>query len=202
MPNFKLSYKDSFTTPKVCKTKKPPIILPIPPVEHIVNLSWETYKHVIIYGSLLWANVQNIWLLDGIYAIAGGPYNQYTRTMIMYKNLEEIPAAAFNIGLEVGIWARNKPGLPAEIWVRSIQFFMNNTPIGDEMQNAEFWPQVLTNYTFGDLESTWGLDLTPELVNDVNLGIGICTRIKRTTGPYLCAEIDQMYVRCRYETNT
>jgi hypothetical protein len=154
-----------------------------------------------------WTQPQNAMTSDGVYStvtltvgiLATATTNYLTATGFGFA----IPAAATICGVTVTVQHKRIDLALGAIVDNSVKLVSGGSIGGTEHANSTDWPMTETTVTYGGAADTWGLSLTPSIVNNANFGVGVSATL--TGGPLIAllleAGIDYISMAITY-TNT
>lgn len=113
-----------------------------------------------------WNNPANALLEDGVTTSTAASTN-----ILQLKGFNgTIPANATVTGIQVDI---KEQGLSFVIDSSVILYNADGTSTSSNLSKGVDWPSLLGYVSYGGPSTTWGLTLTPNLVNSFNFGVGI-----------------------------
>ncbi len=142
-----------------------------------------------------WQNPAAAGTSNNTYAFinVGGEYNGWSDPLQATNFGFSIPAGATITGIEVQV---EKKAEDTYVYDQGMRLLINNILSGNDKSNLSvLWPSTDAVWSYGGADDTWGLALTPGMVNDINFGVSMGCKVIGT-GP---AYIDAIAIIVYYE---
>lgn len=148
-----------------------------------------------------WTNPNNVLALDGTNASYSTSGATESDSIEVYDfSSITVPDNAIIVGIEVRITRRNAASFNA---VRdSYVGLIGVAEGGQNKASGTLWGTSLTSVTYGGPRDTWGVSLTPSIVNSGSLGIRFRYRQTPRTGATYTTEVDSIQMRVHYKDPT
>jgi len=164
------------------------------------------FSNTSITGGSNWTQPQNAQASDNVYAtdaltvgvLATVHSNYLTATGFGFN----IPPTATICGVTVTVQHIRQDLLLGAINDNSVKLVSAGSIGGTDHASATDWSTTKSTVTYGGSTDTWGLALTPTIVNDANFGVGVSAKF--TGGPLIAllleGGIDYISIAITYNT--
>lgn len=159
-------------------------------------------------GTFLWTQPQNAQTLDGVYSTISQTVGVLATVRSNYLVAQgfgfNIPAGATICGVTVQVHRIRLDLLLGDITDNSVKLLSGGSIAGINHASATSWSTTEQTVTYGGASDTWGLSLTPAIVNNANFGVGVSATM--TGGPLLAlllqGGIDYISIAITYNNGT
>lgn len=154
-----------------------------------------------ILSSTNWTNDTNVYAEDGAvasYTLTGSGESE-NLDIAGFTSIV-VPNNAIVLGVEVKITRRNS--VPFNAITDSYVGLLGVQEGGQNKSKADLWPTSLTSVTYGGERDTWGVSLTPEIINSPNFGVRLKYRQRPGIGAPYTTDVDSIQIRVHYKDPT
>jgi cysteine-rich repeat protein len=145
-------------------------------------------------GSVTWQNLENIRVEDG-QGVFCRPLLDGCRYIVIRRLDLAIPSDVVITGFVVELVKRASADDTGVIFESHVQLAPAGVPAGENRADpSTSWPFEYTSAFYGGMNDTWGLALTPAMLNDVDFGIAVSLASTNTIGTE-AGRIDAVRIR-------
>lgn len=140
-----------------------------------------------VAGSHLWTQPQNAGAQDNVFSTVSVTVGILATVNTDYLTATgfgfTIPSNATICGVTVNVVRQRQDLLLGLITDNSVKLVSNGSIGGTEHASGSSWSTSVQTVTYGGNADTWGLTLTPAIVNNANFGVGVSAKL--TGGPLI-----------------